>query len=156
MNVKIKKLNENAIVPEYQTVGSAGFDFHANLYNSDDVDTNETGDKWLNIPAGEQRLIHTGLSFSLPDGYELQIRPRSGIALKKSITITNSPGTLDSSYRGECCIILRNMGDECFIVREGDRIAQGVINKVEQASFEVVDCLDETSRGSGGFGSTGV
>lgn len=157
LDVKIKKLNDRAIIPRYQTDGSAGFDFHA-IFAEDDLITKDfsTKENVIRIAPGEQRLIHTGLAFSLPEGYELQIRPRSGLALKKGITITNTPGTLDSSYRGECCVILRNLGEETFDILEGDRIAQGVINEITQAEFDVVDNLDETERGDGGFGSTGV
>ena len=104
----------------------------------------------------KRAVIPTGLSFSIPKGYEVQIRPRSGLAAKNGITVLNTPGTIDSDYRGEIKVILINLGDEDFTVNNGDRIAQMVVQKVKQASFEVVDNLDETERGSGGFGSTGV
>jgi len=151
--VKIKKINDKAIIPKYQTDGSAGFDFHAVI----DIDNKyyRTENYTITIPPKSQTLIHTGLCMSIPYGYELQVRPRSGLALKQSITVTNSPGTIDSDWRGEIGVILINLGNELFIIHECDRIAQGVINKIDQVQFEVVDELDETIRGSNGYGSTG-
>lgn len=158
MQVKIKKLDMNAIIPKYQTKGSAGFDVHA-LF--------ETGEEYFLhgqlvnciLKPGERKTIRTGLAFSLPENYELQIRPRSGLAVKHGITITNSPGTLDSDYIMELLICLHNLGDKSFAINNGDRIAQCILAPVTQAKFiEVKEFSDEDinkDRG-GGFGSTGV
>jgi len=108
------------------------------------------------VGPGKQRIIDTGLSVAVPEGYELQVRPRSGLSFKHKITVTNSPGTIDSDYRGEIKIIIFNLGEEDFVINKGDRIAQGVVNKIEQFDIQEVDDLDETERGGGGFGSTGV
>ena len=148
MKIKIKKLNDAAQVPRYQTKGAAGFDLHA------------TQDVRLN--SGQTALVPTGLSFEIPEGYEMQIRPRSGLSLKSKLRIANSPGTIDSDYTAEVMIIAENISttsfpsDEPIIVRKGDRIAQGVIQKVEQAEFFEVEELKETERGEQGFGSTDV
>ncbi|PAF49826.1 deoxyuridine 5'-triphosphate nucleotidohydrolase [Helicobacter sp. 12S02232-10] len=142
MKVKIKKLHPDAIIPKYHTQGAAGFDFCA-LENSI-------------ILAGKIGLIKTGLSVSMEEGYELQIRPRSGLALKHCVSVLNSPGTIDSDYRGEIMIILINHSDVDFVISAGDRIAQGVINKIYQAEFIEVEELECTTRGSGGFGSSGI
>lgn len=139
--VQIKKLSEDAIIPAYQTKGAAGFDLHS----IEDV----------TILAGQTLLVKTGLSMKIPEGYEMQIRPRSGLALKHGVTVWNSPGTVDSDYTGEISVILANAG-KTYTVRIGDRIAQGVIAQVESAKFEVVEELVETERGSKGFGSSGV
>ncbi len=141
MKVQIKKINDNAIIPKYQTKGAAGFDFHS-------VEDVLIGRNWT-------VLVDTGLSFQLPEGYELQIRPRSGLALDKHLTVLNSPGTVDSDYRGEIGVILHNTGNKAIQIEKGDRIAQGVIKKVEQFKLEEVDELEKTERGDGGFGSTG-
>ena len=108
------------------------------------------------VGPGKQRIIDTGLSVAVPEGYELQVRPRSGLSFKHKITVTNSPGTINSDYRGEIKIIIFNLGEEDFVINKGDRIAQGVVNKIEQFDIQEVDDLDETERGGGGFGSTGV
>ncbi|RDU74194.1 dUTP diphosphatase [Helicobacter anseris] len=142
MKVKIKKLHKDAIVPQYQTQGSAGFDLHAI-------------EKCV-LKAGSIALIKTGLAMEIDSGFELQIRPRSGLALKNQITVLNSPGTIDSDYRGEIMVILCNYSNQDFDIKEGDRIAQGVIAKYERADFEVCAQLSDTQRGSGGFGSSGV
>ena len=141
INVQIKKLNEKAVVPEYQSKEAAGFDFHA-------IETTV-------LNPGKRALIATGLSVALSYGYELQIRPRSGLAFKHGITVLNAPGTVDSDYRGEVKILLMNHGTETFTVNDGERIAQGVIQEVTQAKFTVVDELEDTDRGVSGFGSTG-
>jgi len=161
MQLKFKKLDERAIIPKYQTKGSAGFDFHAILDNENPCYVNNkaiNNKPVLVIPPKSQCIVQTGLATVVPDGYEMQIRPRSGLAFKKSITITNSPGTLDCDYRNLIMIILYNLGNEPFIIEEGDRIAQGIINKVEQPDIiEIEDFSEEdmsTDRG-GGFGSTG-
>lgn len=143
MTIKFKKLHEDAIIPQYQTKGSAGFDFHAIVDNSE----------WIN--SGESLLVKTGLSIEIPEGHELQIRSRSGLALKNGIVVLNSPGTIDSDYRGEIGIILVNHSKFHHTIKTGERIAQGVICKVEQPEIIVVEELSETSRGEGGFGSTG-
>ena len=141
INVQVKKLDDSAMVPEYQSKEAAGFDFHA------------IEDKTLE--PGERALIKTGLSVALSFGYELQIRPRSGLAFKHGITVLNAPGTVDSDYRGEIMVLLINHGNEAFEIAKGERIAQGVIQEVTQAKFSVVEHLDETDRGTSGFGSTG-
>ena len=142
MNLKILKLNESAVTPKYQTIGSSGFDLHS-IEN-------------INIPVGQRRVVPTGISFEIESGFEIQIRSRSGLAYNSGIAVLNSPGTIDSDYRGEIKVILINHGEDNFIIKVGDRIAQAVISKVYQANFEIVDTLSETVRGSGGFGSTGV
>ena len=144
--LKVKKLENlgDIAVPKYETTGSAGLDLSAAI--SDDIV----------IKPGEVALVKTGIAIALEKGYEAQIRPRSGLALKKGITVLNSPGTVDSDYRGEVCAILINHSKVDFVVKRGERIAQMVIAKHEQAKITVVEDLDETARGSGGFGSTGV
>lgn len=139
--VQIKKLRDDAHVPAYQTEEAAGFDLHS-------------VEDYLLHP-GERALVKTGLSMALSAGYELQIRPRSGLAFKHGITVLNAPGTVDSDYRGEIMVLLINHGREEFPIKKGERIAQGVVKEVIQAAFEEVDELSETVRGAGGFGSTG-
>jgi dUTP pyrophosphatase len=141
LDVKVKLLNPDAVIPKYQTSEAAGFDLHS-------VDEKT-------IKAGERDVIKTGLAVALPKGYELQVRPRSGLALKNGITVLNTPGTVDSDYRGELMVILLNTAKEDFVIKKGDRIAQAVIKEILQADFAVVDELDSTERGAGGFGSTG-
>jgi dUTP pyrophosphatase len=141
MRVKFRALREGVKIPQYQTSGSVGFD----LASIED----------LTIEKGKTALIPTGLAFELPHGFEMQVRPRSGLALKHSITVLNSPGTIDSDYRGEIKVILINHGDEDFKISVGDRVAQAVITKVELVDFEEVHELSESERGSNGFGSTG-
>lgn len=131
-------------LPQYETTGSAGMDIEAGVEES------------LVIAPGEIQLIPTGLAIALPEGFEIQVRPRSGLAVKHGITIVNSPGTIDSDYRGEVKIALINLGKKSFTVRRGDRVAQLVLAKVERASFCEVEVLSTTSRGAGGFGHTGV
>ncbi len=141
MKVQIKKLHPDAVVPKYQTKGSAGFDLAAI----------EDG----TIYPGQTALIKTGLAVAVPLGYELQVRPRSGTSLKTPFRVANAPGTVDSDYRGEVCIIMTNIGTEYKHFFKGERLAQGVITEVFQAEFDEVTELDSTERGSGGFGSTG-
>jgi len=141
MILKIKKLNKEAIIPAYQTELAAGFDLHS-------VEE-------CVLKKGERKLIKTGLAFEIEDGYEVQIRPRSGLAFKHGITVLNSPGTIDADYRGEIMVLLINLGDEDFEIKKGERIAQAVVAPVIQASFLEVNELSETKRGAGGFGSTG-
>lgn len=137
-------LKEGALLPEYQTSGSAGADLHA--YLTEPVTLNPM----------ERKLIPTGLFVELPVGYELQVRPRSGLALKYGITVLNTPGTVDSDYRGELCVLLVNLGSEPFTVQNGDRIAQAVVAQAVQASFVQTDELSKTGRGTSGYGSTGI
>lgn len=139
--IGICKLNSKAVVPTYKTDGASGFDFSS-------IES-------IVLKAGEFRAVATGLAFELPNGYELQVRPRSGLALKDGITVLNSPGTVDSDYRGEIKVILINHSNEDFNIKIGDRIAQGVIATVEKVSFKIMDELNGTKRGSKGFGSTG-
>lgn len=143
--VQIKVVNKgNQPLPKYQTSQSAGMDLRANI------------DAPVLIKPLDRKLIPTGLHIALPEGYEAQIRPRSGLTIKKGITIINTPGTIDPDYRGDVGVILVNISNEDFVVQPGDRIAQMVINKFEQAEFEVVEELDETERGEGGYGHTGI
>lgn len=144
--VRFQKLEQAADLPlpDYETSKAAGMDLRAAL------------DAPIIIKPGERQLIGTGLKMALPDGYEAQIRPRSGLAVKNGITMLNSPGTIDTDYRGEIKVIVINHGQEDFVVKHGDRIAQMVIAPVHQLSVEEVKNLDETERGEGGFGSTGV
>ena len=143
--IKIKIVNKgNQPIPEYATPQSAGVDLRANI------------DEPVELKPLSRALIPTGLHIALPEGYEAQIRPRSGLAIKKGITCLNTPGTIDADYRGEVGVILINLSAETFIVNPGERIAQMIINKFEQAEFELVEELDETERGEGGFGHTGV
>ncbi|MDY3846717.1 MAG: dUTP diphosphatase [Prevotella sp.] len=143
--IKIKVINKGKQqLPTYATPQSAGMDLRANL------------DTPVTIRPMERKLIGTGLHIALPIGFEAQIRPRSGLALKHGITVLNTPGTVDADYRGEIMVLLVNLSNENFIVNDGERIAQMVIAKHEQAEFSVVDELDATERGEGGYGHTGV
>lgn len=141
--VKLVKMNPNIPTPEYETKGAAGFDLRANV----------TKQTFLN--PGQRMLVPTGLKVAIPIGFELQIRPRSGSAYKKGVTVLNSPGTIDSDYRGEVGILLVNHGEEAFEINPMDRVAQGIIAPIIQGKFQVVEDLPETTRGEGGFGSTG-
>lgn len=134
-------------LPAYETAGAAGADLRANF--------EARAREGLILQAGERALVPTGLRLEIPVGYEVQIRPRSGLALKHGITLPNSPGTIDSDYRGPLGVILMNSGSEPFAVNHGDRIAQMVVAPVVQARFEVAKTLQDTARGEGGFGSTG-
>ncbi len=131
-------------LPAYATPLSAGMDLRANLSEP------------LTLAPMQRCLVPTGLYIALPPGFEAQVRPRSGLALKKGVTVLNSPGTIDADYRGEICIILINLSDEPFVIEDGERIAQMVVARHEQAAWEEVEVLDETRRGTGGFGHTGV
>ena len=135
-------------LPQYETAGSAGADIRANFA----TDLRDCG---LTLAPGRRALVPTGVRIEIPNGYEVQIRPRSGLALKHGITIPNAPGTIDSDYRGPLGVILMNLGTEPFNIAHGDRIAQMVIAPVVQAAFEVSADLSDTARGAGGFGSTG-
>lgn len=143
--MQIKVINRGRQpLPAYATEQSAGMDLRANI------------DAPLTLRPLERKLVGTGLYIALPQGYEAQIRPRSGLALKHGITVLNSPGTIDADYRGEIMVLLVNLSDTDFVINEGERIAQMVIARHEQAVFEVVESLDETERGAGGYGHTGV
>lgn len=143
--MKIKVINKsNNPLPKYESSQAAGLDIRADI------------DHPIIISPMKRCLIPTNLYTSIPIGYEVQIRPRSGLALKKGITVLNTPGTIDADYRGNWGVILMNLGDEDFIVNPGDRIAQAILNKVEQIEWEEVESLDETERGQGGFNSTGI
>lgn len=131
-------------LPAYATPLSAGMDLRANLSEP------------LTLAPMQRCLVPTGLYIALPPGFEAQVRPRSGLALKKGVTVLNSPGTIDADYRGEICIILINLSDEPFVIGDGERIAQMIVAQHEQAAWEEVEVLDETRRGTGGFGHTGV
>lgn len=140
--VKTKKLHPDAVIPKYAKDGDAGFDFCA------------IHDEF--IKPGETVIVQTGLAMAVPKGFELQVRPRSGMSVKTKLRVANSPGTIDSGYRGEIGIIIENTGDIEIGVRKGDRIAQGVIGLVPVATFQETEELDETQRGAGGYGSTGL
>ena len=148
IDVRLKRLDhaEGLPLPAYETAGSAGMDLRAAIDEGAPV----------TLPPGGRALIPTGLTMALPEGYEGQVRPRSGLALKFGVTCLNSPGTIDSDDRGEVGVILANMGSEPFTVRRGDRIAQLVVAPFSQARLAEVDSLDDTARGAGGFGSTGA
>lgn len=143
--MKVKIINKSHhVLPAYATALSAGMDLRANL------------DEAVTLNPLERKLIPTGLFLGLPEGYEAQVRPRSGLALKKGVTVLNAPGTIDADYRGEVGVILVNVSDEPFVVNDGERIAQMVIARHETVDWDEVESLDETERGSGGFGHTGV
>lgn len=142
VEIKIVNVSPNPL-PDYATCGSAGVDLRAHLYEP------------LSLAPLEKQLIQTGISIELPEGYEGQIRPRSGLAFKQGITCLNSPGTIDSDYRGEIKIILINLSGEQQVIHPGDRIAQLVVQKVEKIHWNQVNTLTETQRSDGGFGSTG-
>ena len=142
--ILIKKLFGEVLTPKYETPGSSGMDIVA--YLKQDISVNP----------GDKAMVPTGFSLSIPQGYEVQIRPRSGLAAKKGITILNTPGTIDSDYRGEIKIILINLSKDMFVIKNGERIAQMVVCPVEQVSLEEVEELSDTDRGKDGFGSTGT
>jgi dUTP pyrophosphatase len=145
--IRIARLphSEGIDLPSYGTAGAAGMDLRAAVADGDE----------LVIQPGARALVPTGLTIAVPAGYEAQVRPRSGLALKHGITCLNSPGTIDSDYRGEVGVILANLGAEPFTIRRGDRIAQMVVAAYAQVAWQESDSLDETQRGQGGFGSTG-
>ena len=142
VEVKIQKIKKDAIIPQYAHKGDAGVDLHST-------------EDYLLRP-GDRVLVSTGIKIALPKGYEAQIRPKSGLALKNGISVVNTPGTIDAGYRGEVGVIIINHGKEDYKVEKGKKIAQMILNKMEEARFEEVNSLDETSRNSGGFGSTGL
>jgi dUTP pyrophosphatase len=144
VEVRVKRLNNGAALPlpDYASNGAAGMDICAA--------------ESLTLKIGKRHAVATGFAFAIPYGYEVQVRPRSGLALKHGITCLNTPGTVDSDYRGEVKVILANLGEEDFVIQRGDRIAQLVVAPVTHAIMAEVDMLDDTARGTGGFGSTGV
>ena len=144
VDIRVKRLDHGAglPMPAYATSGAAGMDICAA--------------ESLTLRAGKRHAVATGFAFAIPDGYEVQVRPRSGLALKHGITCLNTPGTIDSDYRGEVKVILANLGEDDFMINKGDRIAQIVVAPVTHGHLVEVDDLDETARGAGGFGSTGV
>lgn len=143
--IKIKVVNRgHQQLPAYATPHSAGMDLRANL------------DAPITLHPMERRLIPTGLHIALPEGYEAQVRPRSGLALKHGLTVLNTPGTIDADYRGEIGVVLINLSQEDFVINDGERIAQMVIARYEQGDLVVVEELDQTERGEGGYGHTGV
>jgi len=142
--VLIKRLSKNIELPKYETNGSSGMDLSANI------------EKQIKIEPGKTSIIPTGISVSIPKNFEIQIRSRSGLAAKSQISVLNSPGTIDADYRGELKVILINLGNKTFVVERGTRIAQMVLCPIVKAKFKEVESLDDTDRGSGGFGSTGL
>jgi dUTP pyrophosphatase len=145
LNMQIKIINKSSHeLPHYETIASAGMDLRANITES------------ITLKSLERALVKTGLFIELPIGYEAQVRPRSGLAFKKGITVLNSPGTVDADYRGEIGVILVNLSNEDFVIENGERIAQLIIAKHQRAEWLEVAELSETARGEGGFGSTGV
>jgi len=141
IKVKIKKIKDNAIIPKYAHAGDAGVD----LYSTEDY----------TLKPGDRVLVSTGIKIVVPKSYEAQVRPKSGLALKHGISICNTPGTIDSGYRGEIGVIAINQSNEDYKIEKGKKIAQMIFNKIEEAEFEEVDELEDTTRGEGGFGSTG-
>ena len=144
VDILIKKKSKSITLPKYESRGASGVDISAHIQKS------------ITIKPNSKAIIPTGLFLSIPDGYEIQIRPRSGLAAKKSISILNTPGTIDSDYRGEIKVILINLGNKTFKVEKGSRIAQMVLCPIEKAKIREVEDLEKTYRGSGGFGSTGT
>ena len=144
MNLRIQRLRETAVVPRYMSDGAAGLDLSADL------------DAAVELQPGARALIPTGLAIGLPTGHEGQVRPRSGLAAKKGITVLNAPGTIDEDYRGEVKVALVNLGQEPVLIEPGMRVAQLVVAPVVQAAITEVDVLEQTERGSGGFGHTGT
>lgn len=143
--MKIKIINKSKHdLPNYSTLASAGMDLRANITES------------ITLKTLERKIIKTGIFMQLPIGYEAQVRPRSGLAFKKGVTVLNSPGTIDADYRGEVGVILINLSSQDFVIKDGERIAQMVISKHESIKWELVNSIDVSERGSGGFGSTGV
>ena len=144
VKVLIKKLDKNLELPKYKTIGSSGLDLKASIK------------KIVNIKPKEKEIIPTGISIAIPVEYEIQIRPRSGLSAKNNISVLNTPGTVDADYRGEIKVILINLGNKNFQVKQGDRIAQMILCPIAKVEFEEVENLPESVRGQGGFGSTGV
>ena len=144
IEILIKRLSKDIPLPKYETDGSSGLDLSANI------------DQKIEIMPGKSEIIPTGLSIAIPENFEIQIRPRSGLAAKNQITVLNTPGTIDADYRGELRVILINLGKKSFFIEKGLRIAQMVLCPIVKAKLKEVENLDGTDRGSGGFGSTGI
>ena len=144
IKILIKRLSKEVPLPKYETSGSSGMDLAAYINNS------------INLESGKSQIIPTGISVAIPEGFEIQIRPRSGLAAKNKISVLNTPGTIDADYRGEIKVILINLSDKTFVIEKGLRIAQMVVCPIIQARLEEVDELNQTIRGEGGFGSTGT
>ena len=144
IEVLIKRFSNNVELPKYETNGSSGMDLSANI------------DKQVKIEPGKTSIIPTGISLAIPENFEIQIRPRSGLAAKNQISVLNTPGTIDADYRGEIKVILINLGKKTFLIEKGARIAQMVLSPVEKAKIKEVENLEKTKRGSDGFGSTGI
>jgi|TARA_B110001452_G_C15035015_1_gene361563 dUTP pyrophosphatase len=142
--ILIRRLSKNVSIPKYETSGSSGMDLAAHINGN------------INLKPGKSVIIPTGLSVAIPKNFEIQIRPRSGLAAKKKVSVLNTPGTIDADYRGEIKVILINLGEEIFVIENGLRIAQMVVCPIIQAQLEEVDELSDTLRGKGGFGSTGT
>jgi len=142
--ILIKRLSKTVSMPKYETIGSSGMDLAADI------------DEKIEIKPGETKIIPTGLSVSIPREFEIQIRPRSGLAVKHQLSVLNTPGTIDADYRGEIKVILINLGKKSFVVEKGSRIAQMVLCPIIKAKIIEIETLDDTTRGSGGFGSTGT
>ena len=142
--ILIKRLSKTVSMPKYETIGSSGMDLAADI------------EEKIEIKPGETKIIPTGLSVSIPQEFEIQIRPRSGLAVKHQLSVLNTPGTIDADYRGEIKVILINLGKKSFVVEKGSRIAQMVLCPIIKAKIIEVETLDDTTRGSGGFGSTGT
>ncbi|MCD6269959.1 MAG: dUTP diphosphatase [Deltaproteobacteria bacterium] len=142
--VKISRLRPEARLPRYMTAAAAGMDLYVTL------------DEEVILAAGKQVMVPTGIAIALPPGFEAQVRPRSGLAAKYGVTLVNTPGTIDADYRGEISVILINHGVEDFVIKDGERIAQMIVAPVSRCQWSLVDELDETGRGGGGFGHTGV
>jgi len=142
--VKISRLRPEARLPRYMTAAAAGMDLYVML------------DEEVILAAGKQVMVPTGIAIALPPGFEAQVRPRSGLAAKYGVTLVNTPGTIDADYRGEISVILINHGSEDFVIKDGERIAQMIVAPVSRCQWSLVDELDETGRGGGGFGHTGV
>ena len=142
--ILIKRLSKDINLPKYETDGSSGMDLSANINSN------------IKIEPGETSIIPTGISVSIPKNFEIQIRPRSGLAAKNQISVLNTPGTIDADYRGEIKVILINLGKKTFLIEKGARIAQMVLSPIEKAKIREVENLEKTKRGSGGFGSTGT
>jgi len=143
MKIDIVKLRPDAVLPQYQTAGAAGADLHACI------------DESITLQPLERRMIPTGISMAIPEGYEVQVRARSGMSIKHGITMVNGIGTVDADYRGELGVLIINLGQEAFTIEPGMRIAQMVVAKYETAAWNEVETLDETDRGTGGYGSSG-
>ena len=144
IKILIKRLSKEVSLPKYETSGSSGMDLASNIHTN------------IKLNPGKSVIVPTGLSVAIPEGFEIQIRPRSGLAAKKNISVLNTPGTIDADYRGEIKVILINLSSETFIIEKGLRIAQMVVCPIIQAELQEVNELDNTTRGKGGFGSTGT